>query len=77
MQKIFKNKYTKDKIYRNVKDHCHYTGKYRSAAHSICNLKFSIPKEIHVLFHNGSNYDNLFTMKKLAKEFERESNFLG
>ena len=34
----FKNKYWKDKKYRQVRNHCHYTGKYRGAAHSICNL---------------------------------------
>ena len=27
------------KIYNKVRDHCHYTGKYRGAAHSICNLR--------------------------------------
>ena len=26
-----------------VRDHCHYTGKYRGAAHNKCNLKYSIP----------------------------------
>ena len=29
------NKYVKDKKCRKVRDHCHYTGKYRVAAHSI------------------------------------------
>ena len=29
------NKYLKDKKYRKVTDHCHYTGEYRDAAHSI------------------------------------------
>ena len=41
--------------YRKVRDHCHYTGKYKGAAHSICNLKFNVPYEIPVVFHNGSN----------------------
>ena len=26
--------------YRRVRDHCHYTGQYRGAAHNICNLKY-------------------------------------
>ena len=30
---------------------------YRGPAHSICNLKYSIPKEILIMFHNVSNYD--------------------
>ena len=29
-----------------VRDHCHYTGKYRGAAHNICNLRYKIPKDI-------------------------------
>ena len=40
-----------NKNYRKVKDQCHYTGKYRGAAHSICNLKYSIPKEFPAVFH--------------------------
>ena len=40
-----------------VRDHCHYTGKYRGAAHNICNLRYKVPKEIPVVFHNGSTYD--------------------
>ena len=26
-----------------VRDYCHYTGKYRGAANSICNLEFNVP----------------------------------
>ena len=43
-----------DKKHYKVRDHCHYTGKYRGAAHNICNLRYKIPKEIPVVFHNGS-----------------------
>ena len=42
---IFENKYLKDRKYRKIRDHYHYTGKYRGAAHSICNLKYSEPKK--------------------------------
>ncbi|XP_065639641.1 uncharacterized protein LOC136072363 [Hydra vulgaris] len=48
-----------------VRDHCHITGKYRSAAHSYCNLQFKIPKFIPV-FHNLSNYDSHLFIKKLS-----------
>ena len=40
-----------------VKDHCYFTGKYRGAAHNTCNLKYEIPKNIPVIFHNGSTCD--------------------
>ena len=42
---IFEEEDTNDKKYRYVRDHCHYTGKHRGAAHSICYLKYSMPKE--------------------------------
>ena len=66
------NKYMKGKKYRKVKDHCHYTVKYRSAAHSVCNLKYSVPKNSHIIFHNGSNYDYHFIIKELAEEFKKQ-----
>ena len=67
----------KFKNYRKVRDHCHYTGKYRGAAHSICNLKFNVPGEIPVVFHNSSNYDYHFIIKELANEFEGQFECLG
>ena len=57
----------KDNKYCKVRDHCHYTGEYRGAAHSICNLKYSVPKKIPIVFHNGSNYDYHFIMKDLTE----------
>ena len=66
-----------DKKYHKVKDHCHYTGKYRGAAHDIYNLRYKIPKEIPVVFHNGSTYDYHFIIKNLAEEFEGKFEYLG
>ena len=54
-----------------------FTGKYRGAAHSICNLNYKIPKEIPVVFHNGSTYDYHFIIKQLAKEFKGNFECLG
>ena len=31
----FESEYLKDKKYRKVRDHCHYTEEYTGAAHSI------------------------------------------
>ena len=63
--------------YWKVRDHCHYTGKFRGAAHNICNLKFNVPNEFPVVFHNGSNYDYHFIIKELANEFEGQFECLG
>ena len=38
--------------------------------HSICNLRHKTPKEIPVVFDNGSNHDYHFIIKQLAEEFE-------
>ena len=46
----FFRKLFRDQNYRKVRDHCHYTGKYRGAAHSICNLTFNVSNEIPVVF---------------------------
>ena len=32
-------------LYHKVRDHCHHTGKFRGAVHSICSLRYKTPKE--------------------------------
>ena len=66
-----------NKKYHKVRGLCHYTGKYRGAAHDICNLRYKISKEIPVVFHNGSTYDYHFIIKKLAEEIKGEFECLG
>ena len=63
--KFLKNPF-KNMNYGKLRCHCHYTGKYRGAAHSICNLKFNVPNEILASFHNSSNYDYYFIIKESA-----------
>ena len=70
-------KLSKSINYRKVRDHCHYKGKCSGAAHSICSLKFNVPNEIPVVFHNGSNYDYHFIRKELANEFEGKFECIG
>ena len=66
-----------DKKHYKVRDHCLYTGKYLGAAHNICNLRYKIPKEIPIVFHNGSTYDYHFIIKELVKECEGNFECLG
>ena len=74
---ICKKEFDKSDKKNKVRDHCHYTGKYRGAAHNICNLRYKIPKEIPVVFHNGPTYDYHFIIKELVKEFEGNFECLG
>ena len=88
VEKIYHNKqkicYTCKKEFSNnekknyiVRDHCHDTGKYRDAAHNICNLRYKIPKEIPIVSHNDSIYDYHFIIKELVKKFEGNFECLG
>jgi len=57
----------KDRVVDKVRDHCHFTGKYRGAAHYRCNLNFKKPKFTPVIFHNLANYDSHLFIKNLGK----------
>ena len=72
-----KNKKKDFKLYQKVRDHCHYTGKFREAAHSNCNLQYKVPKKIPIVFHNGSTYDYHFIIKQLAEDFKGQFECLG
>ena len=61
---------------RKVKDHCHYTGKFRGAAHSKCNLNYKVPKDIPMIIHNAG-YDTHFIINQLTKECNGELNCIG
>ena len=50
-----------------VRDHCHFTGKYRGAAHNKCNLMCKKPRVLPVIFHNLQGYDAHLFIKQLAK----------
>ena len=52
---------------KKVRDHCHFTGKYRGAAHAKCNLQFKKPKFTPVIFDNLSGYDAHLFVKNLGK----------
>ena len=43
----------------------------------MCNLRYKIPKEIPVVFHNGPTYDYHFIIKEFVKEFDGNFECLG
>ena len=48
---IFKRFLVSAEIISKVHDHCHYTDRYRGAAHGICNLRYKTRKDTLVVFH--------------------------
>ena len=52
---------------KKVRDHCHFSGEFRGAAHAKCNLQFKKPKFTPVIFHNLSGYDSHLFVKNLGK----------
>ena len=51
-------------------------GKFRGTAHDVWNLRYKTPKEISLVFHNGSTCDYHFIIKELAEEFEGQFKWL-
>ena len=51
---------------RKVRDHCHFTGRYRGVAHNSRNLKYRKPNFTPVVFHNLSGYDSHLFIKNIG-----------
>ena len=67
-----------------VRDHCHYTGRYRGPAHMKCNLLYKIPPYIPIVFHPISHsyrilsgYDTHLFIKELASITDRSIGHMG
>ena len=60
--------FTKD---AKVRDHRHFSGKYRGAAHNGCNLKLRKKKFIPVIFHNLKGYDSHLFIRAFSKLEEK------
>ena len=50
-----------------VRDHEHWTGEFRGAAHSGCNVLYRKVKKIPVFFHNLSGHDGYFIIESVRK----------
>ena len=54
-----------------VRDHCHFSGRFRGAAHNHCNLKYKIDKQrykLPIVFHNLRGYDAHLFLQNVKQE---------
>ena len=60
------------------KKKCKYKGADCKSAvvHSIRNIRFNVPNEIPVVFHNSSNYDYHFIIKELHRNLKENLNVM-
>ena len=55
-----------------VRDHCHFTGRYRGCAHRDCNLQFAMKYyKIPVFLHNLKNYDSHLIIERANELSEK------
>jgi hypothetical protein len=57
-----------------VRDHCHFTGAFRGAAHQNCNLKYAVNAKrykLPVYFHNLRGYDAHLIMQAVRSKHTR------
>ena len=50
-----------------VRNHCHVTGKFRGAAHWICNINLQLTKKVPIIFYNLKGYDSHLIFCELNK----------
>ena len=69
---ICKKEFSTDNDIKKVRNHCHCTGKYIGAAHSIFNLRQKTSKEIPAVLQIGYTYDFIIEelVKKIGDQFE-------
>lgn len=58
-------------FYRPVRDHCHITGRYRSALCNNCNLRRQNQKFVPIFIHASSNYDSHFIVRQLGYDIRQ------
>ena len=54
-------------LLKKVRDHCHFTGKFRGAAHNSCSLQCRKPMILPVIFHSIQGYNAHLFIKQLSK----------
>ena len=60
-----------------ISDHSHYTGNCRVFTLSIYNSRYKMPKEIHVVLQDETDYDYHFIIKELIEKVDGQLECLG